>query len=54
MELKTAGGLPLWMSHELGRLGIYRTSFSKYGKAYQHIRERGAHGARNTREIPYV
>lgn len=37
MEIKTSGGLPLWMSHELNRLKLYRTSFSKYGMAYQHI-----------------
>lgn len=37
MEIKTAGGLPLWMSHELNRLRVYRTSFSKYGLAYQHM-----------------
>lgn len=35
MEIKTAGGLPLWMSHELTRLRVYQTSFSKYGSAYQ-------------------
>ena len=35
MELKTAGGLPLWMAHELNRLGVRRTSFSKYGAAYR-------------------
>lgn len=34
MEIKTAGGLPLWMSHELSRLRIFKTSFSKYGAAY--------------------
>ena len=37
MEIKTSGGLPLWMSHELNQLGLYKTSFSKYGRAYQHI-----------------
>lgn len=37
MEIKTSGGLPLWMSHELNRLGLYKTSFSKYGRAYQNI-----------------
>lgn len=37
MEVKTAGGLPLWMSHTLNRLRVYRTSFSKYGLAYQHM-----------------
>lgn len=37
MEIKTAGGQPLWMSHALSRLRLYRTSFSKYGSAYQHM-----------------
>ncbi|MBM6924516.1 VTC domain-containing protein [Pseudoflavonifractor phocaeensis] len=35
MELKISGGIPLWMSHVLNRCGIYKTSFSKYGTAYQ-------------------
>ena len=34
MEIKTSGGLPLWMSHELSRLRLYHSSFSKYGQAY--------------------
>lgn len=34
MEIKTAGGVPLWMSHELSRLRVFKTSFSKYGLAY--------------------
>ena len=33
MEIKTPGGLPLWMSHALNRLAIYPTSFSKSGRA---------------------
>lgn len=37
MELKTSGGLPLWMSHELNQLKVYRISFSKYGLAYRQI-----------------
>lgn len=37
MELKTAGGLPLWMSRELNRLRVYPTSFSKYGAAYKQM-----------------
>lgn len=40
MEIKTAGGLPLWMSHELNRLALYGTSFSKYGFAYQDLMAR--------------
>lgn len=35
MELKTAGGIPLWMTHILSQEHIYKTSFSKYGTAYQ-------------------
>lgn len=35
MELKTSGAIPLWMSHFLNRQNIRKTSFSKYGTAYQ-------------------
>ena len=35
MELKTGGGIPLWLTRELTRLKIYKASFSKYGKAYE-------------------
>lgn len=35
MELKCAGGIPLWMAHALSGAGIYQTSFSKYGAAYR-------------------
>ena len=37
MELKTAGGLPLWMTQILSEEKIYKTSFSKYGTAYKTI-----------------
>ena len=37
MELKTSGALPLWMVHTLSRQNIFKTSFSKYGIAYQDI-----------------
>lgn len=37
MEIKTSGGLPLWMSHALNRLRVFKTSFSKYGLAYYHM-----------------
>lgn len=37
MEVKTSGGLPLWMVHTLSRQNIFKTSFSKYGAAYQDI-----------------
>ena len=35
MEIKTSGGIPLWMTQALTREGIYKTSFSKYGTAYR-------------------
>lgn len=35
MELKCSGGIPLWMVEILSREHIYKTSFSKYGTAYQ-------------------
>lgn len=35
MELKTSGGIPLWMTHALTQEKIYKTSFSKYGAAYE-------------------
>lgn len=35
MELKCSGGIPLWMTHILSQEKIYKTSFSKYGTAYQ-------------------
>ena len=34
MELKCAGGIPLWMTRVLSENNIYKTSFSKYGTAY--------------------
>ncbi len=37
MELKTSGGLPLWMTSLLSANKIYKTSFSKYGAAYKTI-----------------
>ena len=35
MELKCSGGIPLWMIRFLSREKIYKSSFSKYGMAYQ-------------------
>ena len=37
MELKCAGGIPLWMTEILSKHHLYKTSFSKYGTAYQTI-----------------
>ena len=35
MELKCSGGIPLWMTALLTQEKLYKTSFSKYGTAYQ-------------------
>ena len=35
MEVKCSGGIPLWMIRFLSREKIYKSSFSKYGTAYQ-------------------
>lgn len=45
MELKTPGGIPMWMTQFLTKNHIYKTSFSKYGTAYETAifpREEGA------------
>lgn len=35
MEIKCAGGIPLWLVRVLSAEHIYKTSFSKYGMAYR-------------------
>ena len=37
MEIKCSGGIPLWMAHVLSEEKIYKTSFSKYGTAYERL-----------------
>ena len=37
MEIKTSGGFPLWMTAVLTQNRIFKTSFSKYGTAYQRL-----------------
>ena len=37
MEIKAAAALPLWLVSELDVLGIYQSTFSKYGEAYKAI-----------------
>ncbi len=39
MEIKTAGAIPLWLTKILTELKIFKSSFSKYGRAYQDIVE---------------
>ena len=35
MEIKCSGGIPIWMAEVLSRQSIFKTSYSKYGTAYQ-------------------
>ena len=37
IEIKAAAALPLWLVSELDTLGIYQSTFSKYGEAYKAI-----------------
>lgn len=37
MEIKVGAAMPLWMTDILTRHRIFKTSFSKYGRAYQDI-----------------
>ena len=37
MEIKTPGAMPLWMTQCLTKLHLYKTSYSKYGTAYQQM-----------------
>lgn len=37
MEVKCSQGIPLWFTHVLTKEHIYKTSFSKYGIAYQKL-----------------
>lgn len=53
MEIKCSGGIPLWMVRVLSRERIYKTSFSKYGTAYQTMIFPALHGQNllDTKEI---
>jgi SPX domain protein involved in polyphosphate accumulation len=37
MEIKTGSAIPLWLAHVLSENHIYKTSFSKYGTAYETV-----------------
>ncbi len=37
MEIKCAGGIPLWMTQVLSAEKIYNSSYSKYGEAYKRL-----------------
>lgn len=35
MEVKIGASMPIWLSQQLAELGIYKISFSKYGRAFK-------------------
>lgn len=35
MEVKISTSMPMWLSSKLAELGVYKTSFSKYGRAFR-------------------
>jgi len=35
MEIKVASAMPLWLTHKLSELKIFKVNFSKYGNAYK-------------------
>ncbi len=37
MEVKCSGGMPVWMTHILSEMRLYKTSYSKYGTAYSSL-----------------
>ena len=46
MEIKTSGGIPLWMTHCLTAHRIFKTSYSKYGNAYRQMKNKNCQGGR--------
>jgi len=38
LEIKTAGGMPLWLVRALNELKMFPQPFSKYGKIYQQMK----------------
>lgn len=47
MEVKILDSMPIWLADCLSELGIYKTSFSKYGKAYtDYVRNKVEHTKR--------
>ena len=37
MEVKVSDAMPEWLVKKLSELGIFKTSFSKYGRAYENF-----------------
>ena len=45
MEVKVSNAIPDWLVNKLSELEIYKTSFSKYGRAYQNFVKSQVEGA---------
>ena len=54
MELKCAGGIPLWMVALLSEEHIYKTSFSKYGTAYSQFIFPKIHSENQIKQVEVV
>ncbi|MBF0713381.1 polyphosphate polymerase domain-containing protein [Gemella sp. GH3] len=46
MEIKVSGAYPIWLSEALNKYEMYPRGFSKYGTAYQKLKERGLENAK--------
>lgn len=44
MEVKTAGAIPMWLVKLFSEQHIYKTNFSKYGRAYEKIEKQQRNG----------
>ncbi len=47
MEIKTSGAIPLWLTAVLTELKLFKTSFSKYGTAYEDMMKKQTKGEEN-------
>ena len=54
LEVKSTGGMPLWLAETLDSGGIYPTSFSKYGTAYQNMIKNKIHDFKRVTESLFV
>ena len=48
MEVKVSNAIPDWLVGKMSELGIFKTSFSKYGRAYQNFVKTQIEGAQQT------
>lgn len=54
LEIKVGGAMPLWLSEILSEEKIFRTSFSKYGRAYENICKEKRTNLIKTEETSYA